>query len=150
MFSTIIAFETATEYEEGTATVRRDGKTIFNTYIGTLKGSGFKMLNRDTGVVDGVEYVLGVMVYENALASKETSTPSLKQFFLSPDADNEVSILFGNEYTILAVSQATQTAGFEDVNGNGTAADEALDKAFGNLETIDEAILIEWLSAAQS
>ena len=151
---TIIAFETATEYEEGTATVRRDGKTIFNTYIGTLKGSGFKMLNRDTVVVDGVEYVLGVMVYENALASKETSTPSLKQFFLSPDADNEVSLLFGEEYSILAVSQAVQTAGFEpvkDTDGNvtKTAAAVALDAAFGNLEDIQAETLIEWLSAAK-
>ena len=152
---TIIAFETATEYEEGTDTVRRDGKTIFNTYIGTLKGKGFQWLERATVKIDGVEYVVGVLVYDEALAPGATSYPSLKQFFLSPDADNEVSLLFGNAYTILAVSQATQTAGFEpvvDADGNVTksAAAVALDAAFGNLETVGEATLVEWLSAAQN
>lgn len=150
---TIIAFETATEYVENTATVRRDGKTIFSTYIGTLKGKGFQWLQRDTVKINGVEYVVGVLVYDEALGPGATSYPSLKQFFLSPDADNEVSLLFGNEYTILAVSQAVQTAGFEpelDANGNvaKTAAAVALDAAFGNLETIDEATLVEWLTAA--
>lgn len=152
---TIIAFETGTEYVENTTTVRRDGKTIFNTYIGTLKGKGFQWLERETIKINGTEYVVGVLVYEEALAPGATSYPSLKQFFLSPDADNEVSLLFGNEYTILAVSQATQTAGFEpvvDADGNvtKTAAAVALDAAFGNLETVEEATLVEWLSAAQN
>ena len=57
--------------------------------------------------------------------------------------------------TILAVSQATQTAGFEpvvDADGNvtKTAAAVALDAAFGNLETVEEATLVEWLSTAQN
>lgn len=144
---TIIAFETATEYEEGTNTVRRDGKKIFSDYIGVLKGSGFQWLERGTVTVEGVEYVLGVLVYENALVPQEVSAPSLKQVFLSPEANNEVALLFGDEYTILAVSQAAQTAGFD------TAA-EALDEAFGNLSDpthakyVDDAKLVEWLSAA--
>lgn len=149
---TIIAFETNTEYEAGTANVLRDGKAIFDTYIGTL--GDFELLSRDTVKINGVEYVLAVKVYENALAPQKVSEPSLKQIFLSPNANNEVEVLFGSEYTILAVSQATQTAGFEPVkDGDGnvikTASAVALDAAFGDLETIDEATLIEWLSAAQ-
>lgn len=148
---TIIAFETATEYEAGTSNVRRDGKTIFDTYIGTL--GDFDLLNRNTITIDGVEYVLAVKVYDAALAPEETSAPSLKQFFLSPDADNETSLLFGNEYTILALSQGVQTAGFEpvlDADGNvvKSAAAVALDAAFGDLETVSDEVLIEWLSAA--
>ena len=151
---TIIAFETAKEYKENTDEVLRNGKEIFNTYIGTLKGKGFQWLKRDTIEIDGVEYVVGVLVYDEALAPEATSTPSLKQFFLSPDADNEVSLLFGEEYSILAVSQAVQTAGFEpvkDADGNvtKTAAAVALDAAFGNLEDIQAETLIEWLSAAK-
>lgn len=150
---TIIAFETNTEYEAGTDNVLRDGKAIFDTYIGTL--GDFELLERGTITVDGVEYVLAVKVYEEALAPQEVSAPSLKQVFMAPTANNEVALLFGNEYTILAVSQATQTAGFEsvlDADGNvtKTAAAVALDAAFGDLETIDEALLIEWLSAAQN
>jgi len=137
---TIIAFETATEYVENTDTVRRGGKEIFNTYLGTLTTKGFKWLERDTVVVNGTEYVLGVMVYENALKPQEVSVPSLKQIFLSPDANNEVAILFGDEYDILALSQGVQTAGFE-------SAEEALNEAFGDLETVEETKLIEWLSA---
>jgi len=149
---TILAFETATEYKAGsTSEVLRDGKTIFDTYIGTL--GDFELLERDTIEIDGVEYVLAVKVYEEALAPQEVSEPSLKQIFLSPDADNEVAILFGEEYTILALSQGTQVAGFEDLNNNGTAADEALDQAFGNLSDstsenyVDDATLISWLEA---
>ena len=134
---TIIAFETNTEYEAGTSSVLRDGKTIFNTYIGTL--GDFELLSRETITIDGVEYVLAVKIYDNALVPQEVSTPSLKQIFLSPQANNEVELLFGDSYTILAVSQATQTAGF-------SSAEEALNEAFGNLETIDEAKLIEWLN----
>jgi len=137
---TILAFETANEYAEGTADVLRDGKTIFNTYIGNL--GDFDFLERDTVTIGGVQYVLAVKVYEKALAPQEVSAPSLKQIFLSPDANNEVSILFGDEYTVLALSQATQTAGF-------TSAEEALNTAFGDLETVEEAKLIEWLSAAE-
>lgn len=138
---TILAFETNKEYKAGTDEVLRDGKEIFDTYIGTL--GSFELLERDVITVDGVEYVLAVKVYEEALAPGEKSAPSLKQIFMSPDANNEIATLFGNEYTILALSQATQTAGFED-------AEEALNAAFGNLETIDEAKLVEWLSAVNN
>jgi len=134
---TILAFETNTEYAEGTDTVLRDGKTIFDTYIGTL--GDFELLDRDTIEVNGVEYVLAVKVYEDALAPQDVSDPSLKQIFLSPNANNEVATLFGDDYTILALSQGAQTAGFD-------TAKAALDAAFGDVETIDEATLIEWLS----
>lgn len=138
---TIIAFETNTEYKAGTAEVLRDGKKIFDDYIGTL--GDFTLLNRDPITINGVQYVLAVKVYEDALVPQQISYPSLKQIFLSPDANNEVEILFGSEYTILAVSQGTQTAGFE-------SAEQALNAAFGILDgenKVDDATLIEWLSA---
>lgn len=149
---TIIAFETGTEYREGTSEVLRDGKTIFTTYIGTL--GSFRLLERDPVTVDGVQYVLAVKVYDEALVPQQVSTPSLKQIFLSKDAGNEVALLFGSEYTILALSQGTQTAGFEaetDADGNVTksAAAVALDTAFGALDgddMVDDATLIGWLS----
>lgn len=138
---TILAFETNTEYEAGTSNVLRDGKTIFDTYIGTL--GDFTLLSRDPITVNGVQYVLAVKVYEEALVPQQISYPSLKQIFLSPDADNEVALLFGDSYTILAVSQGTQTAGFD-------SAEQALNAAFGNLETVEESVLVGWLSAAQN
>lgn len=134
---TILAFETNKEYKEGTTEVLRDGKEIFDTYIGTL--GSFTLLSRDTIVVDGVEYVLAVKVYDEALAPQEVSAPSLKQIFMSPDANNEVAILFGEEYTILALSQGVQVAGFEEAG-----AKVALDEAFGDLETVEESVLIGW------
>ena len=152
---TILAFETNTEYEAGTTKVLRDGKKIFDTYIGTL--GDFELLERDTIKIDGVEYVLAVKVYENALVPQEVSAPSLKQIFMSPDANNEVATLFGEEYTILTVSQGTQTAGFEakvDDEGNviKTASAVALDTAFGDLEDtvkVTDAMLAEWLKAGK-
>jgi len=50
----------------------------------------------------------------------------LKQVFLTPDAGNEVADLFGETYTILTLSQATQVQGFD-------SAKEALDAAFGEV-----------------
>ena len=137
---TILAFETNVEYEENTTNVLRDGKEIFDTYIGTV--GSFKLLNRAPITIDGVQYVLAVKLYENPLVPGEVSEPSLKQIYMAPEANNEVAILFGSDYTIIALSQGTQTAGFD-------SAEQALNAAFGDLETIEEAKLVEWLRAAQ-
>lgn len=137
---TILAFETKTSLNAD-GSVHTNAKKIFDDYIGTL--GSFELLERDVITVNGVEYVLAVKVYEDALAPQEESAPSLKQIFLAPTANNEVKDLFGDEYTILALSQATQTAGFAN-------AEEALNAAFGDLETIEEAKLIEWLSAVNN
>ena len=138
---TILAFETSAEYEEGTDKVLRDARTIFDTYIGVL-GNGLTWMD-GTVTIDGQEYVIAYKVYADPLAPGNTTDPSLKQIFLSPDADNEVALLFGSEYTILALSQGTQTTGFD-------SAEEALNEAFGILDgegAVDDATLISWLSA---
>lgn len=132
---TILAFETNVEYEEGTDTERRDAVEIFNTYIGVL---GSKVTYTDIVVeIDGVKYLIAYRVYTDALVPGEKSEPSLKQIFMSPDADNEIQKLFGTEYTVLALSQGTQTTGFG-------SAEEALNEAFGE---INAANVTEWLSA---
>ena len=140
---TILAFETNKEYKAGTDEVLRDGKTIFDTYIGTV--GSFELLNLPTVEIDGVEYVLAMKVYDEALEAKSededtvtTSSPSLKQFFLSPDADNEVTTLFGSEYTILALSQAVQVQGFD-------TAEAAFEAAF---PIEDETTIAGWFAEA--
>jgi len=135
---TILAFETNNEYEAGTTNVLRDCKTIFETYIGVLgKGLTYTDIVVEIG---GTKYIIVYKVYEDALAAGATSEPSLKQLFMSPDAGNEISILFGDTYEVLALSQATQTAGF-------TSAEEALNEAFGEITEANSAKLVEWLSA---
>ena len=135
---TIILFETNAEYEKDTDNVLRDEATIFNTYIGCL-GKGVTYTD-DVVEIGGVKYIIAYKVYEKALEAEEVSEPSLKQFFLSPDADNEVTKLFGNEYTILALSQGVQTEGFG--TGEGAAA-AALNEAFGE---ITAAKVAEWFA----
>ena len=135
---TILAFETTTTYNND-QTVAKNGKAIFDEYIKT--NGSFTILNRDTITIKGVEYVLAVKVYSAPIEPGETSEYALKQIYLSSDADNEVATLFGDTYTVLALSQATQTAGFD-------SAEEALNKAFGDLETIDANKLIEWFTTA--
>lgn len=83
--------------------------------------------------IDGVDYTVYVYTYPEALAAGETSIPSLKQIYMNKAADNDVVAQYGETYDVLVVSQAVQTAGFEDVNENGTAADEALNEAFGKI-----------------
>ena len=125
---TIIAFETDTVYNAD-GTVYGDAHDV---YIGVLGDFEYLKDGEDfvTITIGDEDYVLAVKVYEEALPGKaadgttSTTEPSLKQFFLAPTAGNEVATLFGDEYTILALSQAVQTEGF------GSAA-EALDTAFG-------------------
>lgn len=133
---TILAFETQRHYKEGSDTEFVD---MHDTYIGVL--GDFEYLNRYV-TIDGIEYTLAVKVYDKALAPQEVSDPSLKQIFLAPTAGNEAKDIFGDEYTILALSQGVQTAGF-------TSAEEALNEAFGDLATIDDATLIAWLSVCE-
>ena len=78
--------------------------------------------------INGVLYSVGVYTYENELAAGATSAPSLKQVWLDPSAGNAWYDMLGDdgELSIIAVSQAAQTTGFD------TAA-EALNTAFGEV-----------------
>ena len=121
---TILAFETNVVYNAD-GSVYGDAHDV---YIGVL-GDFTYLKDGDDFVkieVDGVEYVLAYKVYDAALAPAATTEPSLKQLFLAPTANNEVMDLFGEEYTILALSQGTQVAGFNN-------AADALDTAFGEI-----------------
>lgn len=123
---TILLFETAKVYEAGSTTAYKDAH---DQYIGVLgdfdyvkDGEEFVTVN-----VGGVDYVIAVKVYDDAVMPEATTDPSLKQFFLAPTANNEVLDLFGNEYTILALSQAVQSEGFT------AGAEAALNEAFGEV-----------------
>lgn len=124
---TIVAFETVRSYEEGSST---DFVDLHNEYFGV--NSDLTYLNEYITLGE-TTYVLAVKTYDAALPSGETTEPSLRQLFLAPTADNEATEWFGNEYDILVLSQGVQTAGFVDKNDNGTAADEALNAAFGEV-----------------
>ena len=119
---TILAFETSRQYAEGSSTEFTD---MHHTYIG-VNGT-FDYLDQYI-VIDGVEYVLAVCVYEEALEPGATTAASLRQFFMAPTANNEITTLFGEDYTILALSQAVQAAGFESVG-----AEVALNTSFGEI-----------------
>ncbi len=89
--------------------------------------------------IDGVQYVYSVFTYNDALNPNEISAPSLMQLFLDSKATNEDVAKFGDTWEVLVLSQAVQTAGFADANNNGTAADEALDTAFGEANATNAA-----------
>ncbi len=85
--------------------------------------------------IGGVKYVYSVFTYPEALAPQETSVPSLVQLFLDKKAKNEDIEKFGETWEVLVISQAVQTMGFEDSEDeNATAANEALDAAFGKAD----------------
>lgn len=140
---TVLAFETElVESDSGT-------ENLFDVYIQTYSNAEY-LLNQYI-TLNGEPYQLMVCVYEDPLAAGQTTAPSLKQFFLMHNAGNEVTDLFGDEYTILAVSQAVQTTGFEpelDANGNvaKTAAEVALDTAFGEVNAANAAAWFEAIS----
>ena len=135
---TIIAFETVIQYEEGT-----DKEiNLHDIYIG-VNGTFDYLYNEDGTVmvieIDGTQYCLAVCTYKNPVQPGNTTTPSLKQFFMAPTANNEITALFGTTYEILCLSQAVQAAGFETVG-----AEYALNAGFGE---ITEANAQAWFEA---
>lgn len=86
--------------------------------------------------VNGTRYKVMVATHTEPLAKDAVSRPSLLQVFLDPAVTNAQAELFGDEWTILTLSQAVQTAGFEN-------ADLALNTAFGE---VTDANLTTWLA----
>ena len=128
---TVFAFETCKIYVENTSDVYG---YIHDEYLG-VNGTMTFLKNGDdfvTFTVNGVEYALAVCTYAAPLAAGNTTTSSLRQFFLSPHAGNEFYDLVGSQYTILTLSQAVQTAGFD-------SAEEALNAAFGEVNATNAA-----------
>jgi len=77
--------------------------------------------------IGGVLYSVGVYTYAAPLAAGATSAPSLKQVWLDPSAGNDWYDMLGDgQLSIIAVSQAAQTTGFDN-------AAEALNTAFGEV-----------------
>lgn len=76
--------------------------------------------------VNNVRYELLVAQYNEILEPNEVSRPSLLQVVLTHNATNEDMELLGNTLDILVLSQAVQSAGFDD-------AKTALDTAFGKV-----------------
>ena len=122
--------------------------------INSENGSEFKfpgtwnVVNDFVEEIDGYKYNVMEFVHSAPVKPGETTIPSLLQVYLSKDATNEdVAKLDGNgngKYDILVLSQATQTAGFENANdafqrGTTTYTDakNALDTAFGAPQDIN-------------
>ena len=77
----------------------------------------------------------------------ERSHPSLVSVTLESYVDNDEAAKY-EDYEILVVSQAVQTKGFTDKNGNGVICDDALNEAFGAVADADNDKLAEWFANA--
>ena len=97
--------------------------------------------NKDVLVdIDGTSYSIAVCTYNTALAAGATSSPSLMQLFLNPSADNAWFTLLGDsKFSVIALSQAVQTTGFD------TAA-QALNAAFGEVTAANVA---DWVAKTE-
>lgn len=89
--------------------------------------------------MDGTEYVVFTFTYTEPVKAGEASPPSLLQVFLDSATTNEDCEKFGDTWEILVVSQAVQTAGFDN-------AEEALNAGFGT--PTDVALCADWFGAA--
>ena len=104
--------------------------------------SGIKIANDFVTEIDGVTYYVAEILYTEALAAGAKSAPSLLQVYLTSETTNEDCAKFGETWEILVLSQAVQTAGFEEV---GAAA--ALNEAFGEV-TANKAV--EWFTGMKA
>ena len=98
--------------------------------------AGARMIGTEKG-----NWTICEAVYSGPLASEATTEYSLKQFFLSPDADydhtddgvnNGIDTLFGENYEIKVIAQAVQVEGFA-ATAEKSASRVAVETAFGNL-----------------
>ena len=80
--------------------------------------------------VDNDYYEAWIFTYVDKVEAGETSKPSLKQVWLDPNTPSDWYKKLGDDQnmTIVALSQATQVEGFEDLG-----AGAALDAAFGDV-----------------
>ncbi len=94
---------------------------------------------------DGNNYLIMTAVHQNPVRPGETTIPSLLQVYMNKECDNEeVEKVDGNKngkYDIIALSQAIQVNGFEEM---GPAA--ALNEGFGE---VTEENLIKWLAETE-
>ena len=79
------------------------------------------------------------------MAKDETTASSLKQIYLDRSVGNEFSDAIGHSYEILVLSQAVQTQGFAAADGK-TAAQVALDTAFGEITVANTAKIAGWFN----
>ena len=133
---TLLAFEIV--YNE-------EGENVIDDYIMTVHNYNIDYIMNDAGddaeifTINGVDYCVGTVTYTDALKAGYTTAPSLKQFYLKNTAGNEFYSYVGDEYTILALSQAVQTEGFDD-------AATALNTAFGDPKTVENKTVVEWFA----
>ena len=127
---TIIAYE-------GDETYGPEGAYIHVVHNGSNVTPAITVDCINTVEISGVKYTVYTYTYPEALAAGATSIPSLKQIYMNKAADNDVVAKYGDTYDILVLSQAVQTAGFDD-------AKTALDTAFGDVTNETAA---EWFGA---
>ena len=99
---------------EGDATYGPEGKYIHIVHNAENVAPAITMALEGTVVIDDVTYTVYSYTYTAAVKPGETTIPSLKQVYMDKEADNEVVATYGEEYKIIALSQAVQTAGFAD------------------------------------
>lgn len=81
--------------------------------------------------IDGTNYYLAYVVYDEALAPGAETAPSLVKVVMDKHATNDIVKEFGDTYEILVVSQACQTVNMPD------DADTALKAAFRGITADD-------------
>lgn len=121
-------------FEAGNLTVEEFDKMMHFNTNGSNWDTAFSSDELIPATIDGVNYYIAVATYKRnggVVTPGETTRPSLLQFYLDPEATNETVESFGDTYDVLVISQAAQVEGFEDVDGDGMTADDALDRAFG-------------------
>ena len=124
---------------ESTANPLEDGEyigVVCNTRAtaGPDKMSDWIWLTDAESLKVGDKYFhISYVTYLQPLQPGETSLPSVKQLFMTREANNEFVEKLGEKYDVLILSQAVQTDGFDD-------AETALNAAFGevNLENAAE------------
>lgn len=110
--------------------------------------AGSNAWNGYTTTVDGVLYNVYIATHKTAVAKGATTAPNLYGVYLDKGVDflkkndNGQDVYVdqnGNEFIypasveVLVMSLGVQSEGWLDTNGNGSAADEAFDEAFGKV-----------------
>ncbi|MBQ3510430.1 MAG: hypothetical protein IJA90_10500 [Peptococcaceae bacterium] len=92
---------------------------------------------------DDVTYTVCAFTYSDKLVAGQSSNASLVQMWLDPSANNEFAEIAGDEYKVIALSQAVQIEGFN-------SAEAALTAGFGEFTQENAQLWFDGVNASDA
>lgn len=144
-YRTIIAFEAPEGAEDTLKSITTSSKNFDWNQVKDGVQYASDLIKDETeefiATINNERYAVKVLTYQKALAPNVVSRPSLLQVYLAKETTSEQMELYGDNVSVLVISQAVQAE-------EGKTAQEMLESAFGRIT--DKTDFNELFKVAQS